>query len=130
MWPGIKEHVVCRRRSARPGGTGRCTIYGSNSISIYIYPALDPSPAADPTLPYPPPAPAAAAAPTPFMGQTAAEIFEESQIFWSTDILNHPNVKSRDDEMGLFLVCLPCILANGADKKILSRYPFNSSRWI
>ena len=49
---------------------------------------------------------------------------------WPRNKLNHPHVKSRDNEMGLFVVCLPCTLADGSDKKILLMYPFTLSRWI
>ena len=36
LWLGIKEHVICTRRSSGPGDTVRCTIYSFRYISSTI----------------------------------------------------------------------------------------------
>ena len=92
--------------------------------------APDPDPASYPTLTSPPPALAAAATPTPFLVPTAEEQFEGAQNNWPSDILNHPHIKSRYNEMVLFVVCLLFTLSDGYDRKILLRYPFASIHWI
>ena len=88
------------------------------------YPDLDtapvsaPAPAAYPKIiPPSPPERAAASASTPFMGPTPAEQLEEIHIIWSSNILNHPHVKSWDNEIDLLVVCIPCTLADGGNKK-------------
>ena len=123
LWPVIKDHAIWTRKSTLPGGIVRCTIYRSRSRSSSSTRTSSNS-CSKRTLPY-----------------------TRTWCCWCTHTVSGSNSgrtiwrepqqlaqkyyqPSTHQIQTLFIVCIPCNLADGSDKKILSRYPFTSRRWI
>jgi hypothetical protein len=55
---------------------------------------------------------------------------QKAKRSWPQDIMRDPYIKSRDDDDGLYIICLPCSINLGTDVTIKTKDAFTKHRWL